>query len=204
MFIRTADRQQGNTHSPMADPTGGGSSGAQPVSVQPAQPVSAQPDTLQIGGLTVQLVGAGKGRHRQTSGIWKHVVEFTPPTAAGENVKCMVKMTLPAVDTLPERAETCSHLMKYARGLTPARASPAEGRKLSFSSYHLSSTCLCWVWGWVARLGWVARFGGIVHLLWCSPSSLENTEYDNNLQIITAYMVCFSFRVGCWGRVVPC
>ena len=32
MFIRTADRQQGNSHSPMADPTGGGGSAAQPVS----------------------------------------------------------------------------------------------------------------------------------------------------------------------------
>ena len=46
MFIRTADRQQGNTHSPMADPTGGGGSAAQPVSAQPAQSVSAQPDTF--------------------------------------------------------------------------------------------------------------------------------------------------------------
>ena len=83
----------------MADPTGGGGSAAQPVSAQPAQPVSAQPDTLlQIGGLTIQLVGAEKGRHRQTSGIWKHIVEFTPPTAAGENVKCMVKRMLPAMD----------------------------------------------------------------------------------------------------------
>ena len=52
MFIRTADRQQGNTHSPMADPTGGGGSAAQPVSAKP-QPVSAQPDTLQISDLTV-------------------------------------------------------------------------------------------------------------------------------------------------------
>ena len=55
----------------MADPTGGGGGSA-------AQPVSAQPDTSEIGGLTVQLVGAGKGRNKQTSGIWKHVVEFTP------------------------------------------------------------------------------------------------------------------------------
>ena len=54
MFIRTADRQQGNTHSPMADPTDGGGSAAQSVSAQPAQPVSAQPDTLQISDLTVQ------------------------------------------------------------------------------------------------------------------------------------------------------
>ena len=66
----------------MADPTGGSGPAAQPVSAQPAQPVSAQPDTLQIGGLTLQLVGAGKGRHWQTAGIWKHVVEFTPPTPA--------------------------------------------------------------------------------------------------------------------------
>ena len=104
-----------HTHSPMADSTGGGGSAAQPVSAQPAQPVSVRPDMLQIGGLTVRLVGAGKGRHSQTSGIWKHVVEFTPPTAAGENVKCLVKRTLPAVDTLPEREVTCGHLMKYVR-----------------------------------------------------------------------------------------
>ena len=112
----------------MADPTGGGGSAAQPVSAQPAQPVSAQPDTLQIGGPTVQLVGAGKGRHRQTAGIWKHVVEFTPSTAAGENVKCMVKRTLPAVDTLPEREVTCSHLMKYIRA-DPSKSISSGGTK---------------------------------------------------------------------------
>ena len=50
MFIRTADRQQGNTHSPMAGPTGGGGgSAAQPVSAQPAQPVSAQPAQPFVG-----------------------------------------------------------------------------------------------------------------------------------------------------------
>ena len=128
MFIRTADRQQGNTHSPMADPTGGGGSAAQLVSAQPAQPVSAQPDTLQIGGLAVQLVGAGKGSHRQTSGIWKHVVEFTQPTAAGEKVKCMVKRALPAVDTLPEREVTCGHLMKYVRA-DPSKSVSSGGTK---------------------------------------------------------------------------
>ena len=120
MFIRTADRQQGNTHSPMADPTSGGGSAAQPV--------SAQPDTLQIGGLTVQLVSAGKGRHRQTSGIWKYVVEFTPPTAAGENGKSMVKRTLPAVDTLPEREVTCGHLMKHVRA-DPSKSISSGGTK---------------------------------------------------------------------------
>ena len=134
LFIRTADRQQGNAHSPMVDPTGGGGSAAQPVSAQPAQPVSTQPDTLQIGGLTVQLVGAGKGRHRQTSGIWKHVVEITPPTAAGENVKCMVERTLPAVDTLPEREVICGHLIKYVRA-GPSKSIFNGGTNTSFLQF---------------------------------------------------------------------
>ena len=138
MFIRTANRQQENTHSPMADPTGGGGSATQPVSAQqPAQPVSAQPDTLQIGGLTVQLVGAGKGRHRQTSGIWKHVVEFTPPTAAGENVTYTVKRTLPAVDTLPEREVTCGHLMKYVRA-NPSKSISSGGTKSLWNHFKTS------------------------------------------------------------------
>ena len=59
--------------------------------------------------------------------------------------------------------------------------------KLSFSSSHFSSPCLCWVWSWVAG------FGGIVHFVSCSPSSLENTEYDNNLRIF-AVRIWFASR----------
>ncbi|CAM9258714.1 unnamed protein product, partial [Pylaiella littoralis] len=92
----------------MADPTGGGA--AQPVS-QPTEPSSR----LIIGGVPVQVVGAGKGRSKQTSAIWKHVVEFTPATASGKNIKCMVKHKLPAVNNVPAREVTCGFLMKYVR-----------------------------------------------------------------------------------------
>ena len=57
-----------------------------------------------------------------------YVVEFTPPTAADENVKCMTKRTLPAVGTLPEREVTCGHLMKYVRA-DPSKSIFSGGTK---------------------------------------------------------------------------
>ena len=78
----------GHTHSSMSDPTGDG--GSQPLS----QPPDAQPpDTsFKVNGVTGQPIGAGTKRKKQTSSIWKHVVEFTPATRDGKNVKCMVKI----------------------------------------------------------------------------------------------------------------
>ena len=137
-----------------------------------------------------------------------YVVEFTPPTAAGKHTKCFgEKVASRAVETLLEREVTCGHLMKYVRAHPSTIISGGRTKTLwnhfkttrsififchtmglRFQNLvspvylaHFSSTYLCWVWGWVAR------FGGIVHFVWCSPSSLENTEYDNNLQIVTVY-----------------
>ena len=78
----------GHTHNSMSDPTG--DAGSQPLSQTPdAQP----PDTsFEVNGVTVQPIGAGTKRKKQTSSIWKHVVAFTPATRGGKNVKCMVKI----------------------------------------------------------------------------------------------------------------
>ena len=57
-----------------------------------SQTPDAQPlDTsFKVNGVTVQPIGAGTKRKKQTSSIWKHV-EFTPATRDGKNVECMVK-----------------------------------------------------------------------------------------------------------------
>ena len=56
-------------------------------------PEAQPPDTsFKVNGVTVRPVGAGKKKKKQTSSIWKHVVEFTPATRDGKNVKCMVKI----------------------------------------------------------------------------------------------------------------
>ena len=71
-----------------------------------------------------------------------------PPTAAGENVVCMVKRTLPAVDTLPEREVTCGHLMTYVR------ADPSK----SVSSGGTNT-----LWNWQFRaVGGLDKSGNVV------------------------------------------
>ena len=78
----------GYTHNSMSDPTGDG--GSQPLSQTPdAQPHDA---SFKVNGVTVEPIGAGTKRKKQASSIWKHVVEFTPATRGGKNVKCMVKI----------------------------------------------------------------------------------------------------------------
>ena len=107
----------GHTHNSMSYPTGDG--GSQPLSQTPdAQP----PDTsFKVNGVTVQPIGAGTKRKKKTPSNWKHVVEFTPATRDGKNVKCMVKIPFPAVDNVPAREMTCGFLMKYVR------ANPSKG-----------------------------------------------------------------------------
>ena len=81
----------GHTHNSMSDPTGDG--GSQPLSQTPD---AQSPDTsFKVNGVTVQPIGAGTKRKKQTSSIWKHVVEFTPATRDGKIVKCMPRFHFP-------------------------------------------------------------------------------------------------------------
>ena len=52
----------------MSDPTCG----------SPAEPLPHPSRSLAINCVAVEVIGAGAGRSRHTSGICKHVVEFTP------------------------------------------------------------------------------------------------------------------------------
>ena len=61
-------------------------------------------------------------------------MEFTPPTAAGENIKCMVKRAIPAVNTLPEREVTCGHLLTYVRA-DPSKSISSGGKKTLFLQF---------------------------------------------------------------------
>lgn len=87
---------------------------------------SAEGPTLSVGTEAVTAVGAGVGRNKQTSGIWKLVVEFAPPKK-GMNVKCVVKTKLPAAGRLPEREVVCGHLMKYQRAVNGKKGSGTNG-----------------------------------------------------------------------------
>ena len=89
----------------MAESAGGGS-----ASEPPAQPRPS----FAISGTPVNNMGAGVGRNKQTSGIWKYCVEFEP-AADKKNVKCTVKRKLPASGLLPDREVICGHMMKYVR-----------------------------------------------------------------------------------------
>ena len=92
-------------------------------------PEAQPPDTsFKVNGVTVRPVGAGKKKKKQTSSIWKHVVEFTPATRDDKNVKCMVKIPLSAVDKVPAREMTCGFLMKYVRA-DPGKGIAAGGTK---------------------------------------------------------------------------
>ena len=62
----------------------------------------------------MKVVGAGVGKNKQTSGVWKYVMEFEPPVK-NKNIKCFVKRNLSASGRLPAREVICGHLMKYQR-----------------------------------------------------------------------------------------
>ena len=49
----------------------------------------------------------------------------------------MVKRTLPAVDTLPEREVTCGHLMKYVRA-DPSKNISSGGAKTLWNHFKTS------------------------------------------------------------------
>ena len=82
-------------------------------SAPPTQP-SEEGRSITVGNTVVKVVGAGVGKTRQTSGVWKYVIEFEPPVQT-QNVKCLVKRKLPASGGLPARDVVCGHLMKYQR-----------------------------------------------------------------------------------------
>ena len=64
--------------------------------------------------VVVKVVGAGVGKNKQTSGVWKYVMEFEPPVK-NKNVRCFVKSKLPASGRLPAREVLCGYLKKYQR-----------------------------------------------------------------------------------------
>ena len=60
----------------------------------PAQP-SEEGRSITVGNTVVKVVGAGVGKDKQTSGVWKYVMDFEPPVK-NKNIKCFVKRKLPA------------------------------------------------------------------------------------------------------------
>jgi len=62
-------------------------------SASPTQP-SEEARSITVGNTVVKVVGAGVGKNKQTSGVWKYVIEFEPPVK-NKNVKCLVKRKLP-------------------------------------------------------------------------------------------------------------
>ena len=57
-------------------------------SAPPAQP-SEEGRSITVGNTVVKVVGAGVGKDKQTSGVWKYVMEFEPPVK-NKNIKCFV------------------------------------------------------------------------------------------------------------------
>ena len=110
---------------PAAPPTpspdgtiGESSAGTQQSAALSAAPVAPAAAGTTAAGTTAVAVGAGVGKRKQTSSIWRFMQLFVPPDSKGRNVKCIVKIKLPTSvgDVLPARTKTCGALFKHTKG----------------------------------------------------------------------------------------
>ena len=106
-----------NNQTPAAPPTPSpdGTIGESSAGTQQSAALSAAPAAA---GTTA--VGAGVGKRKQTSSIWRFMQLFVPPDSKGRNVKCIVKIKLPTSvgNVLPARTKTCGALFKHIKGGT--------------------------------------------------------------------------------------
>ena len=115
---------------------GESSAGTQQSAALSAAPVAPAAAGTTAAGTTAVAVGAGVGKRKQASSIWRFMQLFVPPNSKGRNVKCIVKIKLPTSvgDVLPARTKTCGALFKHTKG---DRVAGVSGSGTSGLKHHL-------------------------------------------------------------------